>query len=83
MKYVPGTALLATFTKISAVDVPPGERFTWDGPIPTPTLIGMFRAEIVICPENPFRLVRVAIELREEPVAMVRELGERDTLKFG
>jgi len=43
----------------------------------------MFRGEIVTCPANPFRLVRVAIEVPEEPVAMVKVLGDRDTLKLG
>jgi hypothetical protein len=43
----------------------------------------MFKAEIVTCPANPFRLVRVAMEVREEPVAMVKELGDKETLKLG
>lgn len=83
IEYVPGTALLATFTKTCEVEVPPVERFTCEGLIPTPTFSGMFKAEIVICPANPFRLVRVAIAVLEEPVATVRALGNRDTLKLG
>ena len=83
MEFVPGTALLATFTKICEVEVPPGVRLTWDGPMPTPTFNGMFKAETVTCPANPFRLVRVATEVPEEPVKMVRVLGDRDTLKLG
>jgi len=43
----------------------------------------MFRGEIVTCPANPFRLVRVTMEVPEEPVAMLKVLGDRDTLKLG
>ena len=82
-EYVPGTALLPTFTKTCEVEVLPSERFTCEGPIPIPTFNGMFRAESVTCPANPFRLVRVAIEVREEPVATVKLLGESDMLKLG
>src|SRR5947208_15572611 len=82
-EYVPGTALLPTFTKTCEVEVFPGERYTCGGLIPIPTFKGMFRGEIVTCPANPCRLVRVAIEAPEEPVAMVRLLGDRDTLKVG
>ena len=82
-EYVPGTALLPTFTKTCEVEVPPGERFTSGGLIPIPTFKGMFRGEIVTCPANPFRLVRVAMEVPEEPVAMVKVLGDIDTLKLG
>jgi hypothetical protein len=82
-EYVPGTALVPTFTNTTATAWVPGESVTWPGPIPIPTSIGILRAEIVICPANPFRLVKVASEVREEPVATVMELGNKDTLKLG
>jgi hypothetical protein len=82
-EYVPGTALLPAFTKTCEVEVPPGERFTWEGTIPIPAFKGMFRAAMLTCPANPFRLVRVAMEVPEEPVPMVKALGDRETLKLG
>lgn len=82
-EYVPGTALVPTFRNSCEVALLPGERFTCGGLIPIPTFNGMFNGEIVTCPENPFRLIRVAIEVPEEPVDMIRLLGERDRLKLG
>ena len=82
-EYVPGTVLLPTFRKTCEVEVLPGERFTCGGLIPIPTFNGMFRGEMVTCPANPFRLVRVTMEVPEEPVAMVKVLGDSDTLKLG
>ncbi len=81
--YVPGTALLSTFTKTVAVALPPGWRTNWKGLTPTPTPTGMFASESVMFPEKPFRLVRVALELPEEPCARLMALGKRARLKFG
>ena len=83
IEYVPGTELVPTFKNSCEVELLPGERFTSGGLIPIPTFNGMFRGEIVTWPENPFRLVRVAIEAPDEPVDMIRLLGERDRLKLG
>jgi hypothetical protein len=82
-EYVLGTALLPAFTETCDVEVPPGERFTWEGAITIPTFNGMFRAAMLTCPVNPFRLVRVTMEVPEEPVPTVKVLGDRDMLKLG
>jgi hypothetical protein len=80
--YVPGAALTdVTFnvelpTPFEASVTVPGLRFV-DGPR------GETDAERVTVPENPLRLVKVIIDVPEEPWTMVTEFGFADTLKSG
>jgi hypothetical protein len=79
---VPGEALTdVTFkvelpTPFDASVTVPGLRFV-EGPR------GETDAERVTVPENPLRLVKVMVDVPEDPWAMVNEVGFADTLKSG
>jgi hypothetical protein len=80
--YEPGAAPSDVTFKVELA-VPFEARVTDPGLRLVEGLGGETDAERDIVPENPFTLVRVIVDVPEEPCAMVSEVGFADILKSG